>query len=197
MELKESKLIKCEFSHQWSGPKGLIYYFHLEWDNNDKGLMSTNRIKEVGKDKLQTKFVIGVTQQYTVEVKENKKTGMEYLFFDKYKEPYNPNSKYSGQSRQPDPLKQRRIAKSVSLKAAIELKSLTKNAMKISEIANNILNWIEEYSKGDESRHISAQTAVNTCILYIKTLEPQERETYLDSEKFFNTCKAYSDYIIS
>lgn len=195
MEQKKAKLISCTFAREWAGPKGQIYYFNLEWDNGDKGEMSTNRIKETGNKRYQTKFVIGSEQEYTVLPKFNKQTGSEYLFFDKPKEPFVPNKGGNGY-RQNDPLKQRRIAKSVALKASIQLKSFTKSTIRLSETSDVILKWIDEYSQGEESKHISAQTAVNATILYIETLEQQERETYLNMEKFLKNCKIFADYIV-
>lgn len=194
MEAKTAKLVTCEFSRKWSGPKGLIYYFNLEWDNGDKGEMSTNRIKEKGNSVIQTKFVVGMEQQYTVENKVNKQTGNTYLFFDKYKEPYNPNSGYS-QTRQQDPGRQMRIVKSVALKAAIKIKFITKDQTELFELADIVANWINEYGGNDEGKNISAQTAINTMIIMLENVSDEKKLNYKDHQKFFKHCKLFADYI--
>lgn len=194
MEAKQATLINCVYKNKWTGPKGDIYYFTLTWDNGDIGIMSTNRIKDTGNEILQTKFTIGKHQEYTVEPKVNKKDNSSYLFFDKFKEPYNPNNK---QYNNKDEATQNRIAKSVALKAAIRIKAMTGLSNKTLDIANTVFDWIKEYAANDVSRNITAQTAINTTIIYLEGSNQAEQESFKDIAKFLKTCKHFADYIIS
>ena len=197
MEAKKATLSKCTFNREWSGPKGMIYYFTLEWSNGDIGEMSTNRIKMVDNEKIQTKFVIGQEQDYTVEKKVNKRSGETYLFFDKYKEPYNPGSKYSGYSKQADPGRQKRIIKSVALEQAILLKIQIHVDASIIEIANFFTKWVESTAQGDESKAIAAQASLIRSVLTVTNAPEEKRQDYKDLNKVIGLAMHYFNYIMT
>lgn len=197
MEAKKATLNSCTFNREWSGPKGMIYYFTLEWSNGDRGEMSTNRIKKVGDEKIQTKFVIGQEQDYTVEKKVNKRSGETYLFFDKYKEPYNPANKYSGTPRQADPGRQKRIIRSVSLEQAILLKIDVHVEATIIEIANFFAAWVDNTSQGDDAKAIAAQVGLKQAVLTITHAPKEIRQDYKDLNKVIGLATYYFNYVMS
>ena len=187
MEAKKATLLECNFSREWNGPKGMIYYFNLKWDNGDEGEMSTNRIKkdkETGKV-TQTKFVIGAEQQYTAETKTSKKTGNDYLFFDKFKEPYNPGAKKSFSQRS-DPHTQIRIVRTVALKAAIK-SQIFNFPESMNDVANTYIDWIKD--KGlEQDKAIPAQSAIAEAITFyeVRMEKPEELKDILGlAEKFY------------
>lgn len=63
-ETKKSKVDTATFNREWKGGKGTIYYFDLTFENGDSGQYG-------GQSQEQTKFVIGVETEYTIEQKEN------------------------------------------------------------------------------------------------------------------------------
>lgn len=197
MEAKKATLSKCTFNREWSGPKGMIYYFTLEWSNGDIGEMSTNRIKMVDNEKIQTKFVIGQEQDYTVEKKVNKRSGETYLFFDKYKEPYNPANKYSGTPRQADPGRQKRIIRSVSLEQAILLKIDVHVEATIIEIANFFAAWVDNTSQGDDTKAIAAQVGLKQAVLTVTHAPKEIRQDYKDLNKVIGLATYYFNYVMS
>ncbi len=197
MEAKKATLNSCTLNREWSGPKGMIYYFTLEWSNGDRGEMSTNRIKMVGDEKIQTKFVIGQEQDYTVEKKVNKRSGETYLFFDKYKEPYNPANKYSGTPRQADPGRQKRIIRSVSLEQAILLKIDVHVEATIIEIANFFAAWVDNTSQGDDTKAIAAQVGLKQAVLTVTHAPEEIRQDYKDLNKVIGLATYYFNYVMS
>jgi len=190
METKKAKLEKAEFGREWTGPKGQIYYFNLTWDNGDFGEMSTNRIKDKNGEKTQTKFTVGAEQEYTVQMKTNKKTGSEYMFFDKPKQPYNPGA-YAGKKNDPD--REGRIARSVGLQAAIHLVKKCDWGLSSIALSKKFVEWIEIKAQ-DEARSISAQAALNRAVLTIQELSEAERKEY-NIEGFLKIADRYYDYI--
>lgn len=197
MEAKKATLNSCTFNREWSGPKGMIYYFTLEWSNGDRGEMSTNRIKMVGDEKIQTKFVVGMEQDYTVEKKVNKRSNETYLFFDKYKEPYNPANKYSGTPRQADPGRQKRIIRSVALEQAILLKIDVHVEATIIEIAKFFAAWVDNTSQGDDTKAIAAQVGLKQAILTVKHAREEKKQDYKDLNKVIGLATFYFNYVMS
>lgn len=63
METKKSTPTKIDFKREWSGDKGTVYYFSIEFANGDKGDFSSNK-------KDQDKFKLNIETDYTIETKQ-------------------------------------------------------------------------------------------------------------------------------
>lgn len=183
---KTSKVVSTSFKREWKNKQGgTNYTFSIAFENGDSGEFNTNQNPQV-------KFVEGETVTYTIEkvATQTSKGIWERIKIDKVREDSGRNY-YS-----PDPNKQKRIVRSVALKAALKLKALTKDPTKLFELSDMIFDWVNEYGGADEGKNISAQTAVNALIMMLEDVEdPKDKEGYQDHDKLFKHIKLFADYI--
>ena len=102
-----SKPSKITFTNEWAGPHGVVYYFDIEFEDGNKGQISSLK-------KDQDKFQVGVEVEYQ-QTKVSKKGTPQY---DTIKAEYQPRS--SGGSK-PKEFNQLAISKQVAFQEAIRV----------------------------------------------------------------------------
>tara|TARA_R100001369_G_C3322075_1_gene169115 strand:- start:1957 stop:2400 length:444 start_codon:yes stop_codon:yes gene_type:complete len=132
---KTSKVIAVQASGTWEGSYGLMYKFEVTFENGDTGEYS-------GKNKDQTKFVVGESAEYTL-------TGGK---FPKVKPVYEQGQAFTPQKGLEVQLL---IVKQSCLKAAVEL--CTNDKIQLSQVldlSNKFVDWVN--GAGEKSDYIAA-----------------------------------------
>mgnify|MGYP006285923465 CR=1 FL=1 len=115
-KMKNSKITSCNYSREWQGPSGTIYYHNIALENGDAGSVGT-------KEKMPDKLAIGQEIWYDIEQKGVFKGVPQHTIKlqktpdQQYQKSYQskPNTMNQSNSNQ-----QESIARSVALKAAID-----------------------------------------------------------------------------
>ena len=112
-QMKKAKITQCQYSREWNGPSGTIYYHNIALDNGDAGSVGT-------KEKMPAKISEGTEIWYSIEQKGQFK-GVAQYSIKLEKAPENQyQSKSNTMSSQSNSNQQENIARSVALKAAID-----------------------------------------------------------------------------
>lgn len=140
METKKSKVSTIDFSKEWNGPKGIVYFFKIKMENGDEGQFSSNKREQV-------KFAVGEETDYTKEEKQN--GNYTNIFIDKPKSA--PTSTGTGYSKKPyDPefekIRQKLIIRQSCLSNAVALGVANGLSVAKSEdvfkMADVMYNWV-------------------------------------------------------
>lgn len=112
-QMKKGKITKCQYSREWNGPSGTIYYHNIALDNGDAGSVGT-------KEKMPPKIAEGAEVWYTIEQKGQFKGVAQYSIKLEKAPDQQYQSKSNNMSNQSNNNQQENIARSVALKAAID-----------------------------------------------------------------------------
>jgi hypothetical protein len=111
--MKKGKVTKCQFTREWDGPSGTIYYHTIVIDNGDHGSVGT-------KEKMPAKLSEGSEIWYSIEQKGNFKGQPQYSIKLEKAPDQQYQPKQYAMSNQSNSNQQESIARSVALKAAID-----------------------------------------------------------------------------
>ena len=111
--MKKGKVTKCQFTREWDGPSGTIYYHNIVIDNGDHGSVGT-------KEKMPAKLSEGSEIWYSIEQKGNFKGQPQYSIKLEKAPDQQYQPKQYAMSNQSNSNQQESIARSVALKAAID-----------------------------------------------------------------------------
>lgn len=191
METKRSTPTEINFTKEYTGQRGKIYYYDIKFQNGDFGSFSTNKTPQV-------KFEIGKEVEYTIEIEEvPKKDGSGTWTKRSINIPKKDfPAKGAPAKRWVDPEKNPRIARTVALNAAIQIQGLSDNLPDEFEfknifvlLTNYILETAVKTSKNgsyDEGAGIASQSAIKLCILRYQ----EKKEAPKSLEEFFK----YTNY---
>jgi hypothetical protein len=112
-QMKKGKVTKCQFTREWDGPSGTIYYHTIVIDNGDHGSVGT-------KEKMPAKLSEGSEIWYSIEQKGNFKGQPQYSIKLEKAPDQQYQPKQYAMSNQSNSNQQESIARSVALKAAID-----------------------------------------------------------------------------
>lgn len=116
-KMKTSKITKCEFTREWNGSNGTIYYHSIELDNGDFGDIGT-------KEKLPAKLSPGAEINYEIiadgEYKGKKKYKIK-LVSNFMQQAGTQQSSAPSSSNYSSANKDENIARSVALKASVDM----------------------------------------------------------------------------
>jgi len=112
-QMKKGKVTKCQFTREWDGPSGTIYYHNIVIDNGDHGSVGT-------KEKMPAKLSEGSEIWYSIEQKGNFKGQPQYSIKLEKAPDQQYQPKQYAMSNQSNSNQQESIARSVALKAAID-----------------------------------------------------------------------------
>ena len=157
-----------EWNREWSGPKGVVHYFNITFEDGTEGQFSTTK-------KDQTKFVIGKETKYELEVKSNNRGDYNFITI-----PKDANAGRGGGAggRRNDadysPEIQRSILASVCLDCAsiIILKSGMSEQVKpdlvaLHVLSNKLYKHIMEKSANDKQTRINYQSRLKQVVDYL------------------------------
>lgn len=142
-QMKKGKITKCQYSREWNGPSGTIYYHNIALDNGDAGSVGT-------KEKMPPKIAEGAEVWYTIEQKGQFKGVAQYSI----KLEKAPDQQYRPSTNQVSTKQttsqQENIARSVALKAAIDAKGPGYQRHEYIEMAQYFEHYLNTGSQADQ-----------------------------------------------
>ena len=151
------KVKSIQFNREWQGPKGMVYYFNIEFYNGDKGQFSSAK-------KEQTKFEIDKEYSVTKEKKTNKNG--DYFFFNIDKPAFVPGGNNSGGPKE-DYWSKSEVVLTVStnhsLEYAIKYLSQSEDHSKhvkgdsVYKVANKLVSWYYEGSDKIDDKKLKSE----------------------------------------